>query len=165
MKDSIFQSLNEQANHELFAAHSYLAMALWCKDRDFNGYAKFFWQQSAEEKEHADKFQKHLLDRSKMPLPGALEAPRTNFPSLIDVARQALALEETNSAKIQACYALSEKEKDYASLPMLLWFINEQVEEEDWAHTMITLTARAECAGAIYNLDRHIVKELTSDDE
>ncbi|MFW6217408.1 MAG: hypothetical protein ACOC4K_00285 [Verrucomicrobiota bacterium] len=50
--------------------------------------------------------------------------------------------------------------KDYPSFPMLLEFIEEQVEEESWADTMVTLTERAECAGATYNLDRHIVQEL-----
>ncbi len=51
--------------------------------------------------------------------------------------------------------------KDVASMPLLLEFINEQVEEEAWAGKMIALLTRADCAGAQYNLDRHIVKEMS----
>jgi hypothetical protein len=43
---------------------------------------------------------------------------------------------------------------------MLLELIEEQVEEESWADTMVNLTIRSECPGAAYNLDRHIIKEL-----
>jgi ferritin len=45
----------------------------------------------------------------------------------------------------------------------LHWFINEQVEEEDWAHEMIDRLARADCAGGLAELDRHIERYLTKE--
>ncbi|WPJ97598.1 ferritin [Coraliomargarita algicola] len=162
MNPSIQAALTDQANHELYAAHAYRAMAIWCDDQDYNGFAKFFFTQAAEELEHADKFIRHLLDRGVMPKLTALEAPTVEFTKLIEVAQLAETLEQRNSANIHQCYAIAQEVQDFASFPLLLSLIEEQVEEESWAATMLTLTKRAECSGAIYNLDRHIVKELSA---
>jgi ferritin len=163
MEPTIRTALNDQANHELLAAHSYEALAYWCESHDFPGFAKFFFAQAAEEREHGAKFFKHLLDRSVQPKVDAISAPRGEFTSLHELACYAQKLEQQNSSNIKTCYSLALDVKDYESQPMLLWFINEQVEEEAWAAKMITLVARAECAGSIYALDRHIVKELGDD--
>lgn len=163
MNPSIQAALTDQANHELYAAHSYRAMAIWCDDNDYNGFAEFFFQQAAEELEHADKFIRHLLDRSALPKLSGIEEPTTEFGTLIEVATLAQTLEQRNSANIHQCYAIALEVKDFPSHPMLLELIEEQVEEESWADTMVTLTKRAECSGGVYNLDRHIVKELSSE--
>lgn len=162
MNPSIQAALTDQANHELYAAHAYRAMSIWCDDQDFSGFAKFFAEQAAEELEHADKFIRHLLDRGVMPKLTALEAPAVEFSKLFEVAKLAETLEQRNSSNIHQCYDIAQEVKDYPSYPMLLELIEEQVEEEAWASTMVTLTKRAECSGAIYNLDRHIIKELAS---
>ncbi len=160
MNPSIQAALTDQANHELFASHSYRAMSIWCDDRDFNGFARFFSDQAAEELEHAEKFIRHLLDRGVMPKLSEIHSPVTEFGRLTEVAELARTLEQRNSANIHQCYEIATEVKDYPSHPLLLELIEEQVEEESWADTMVTLTKRAECSGATYNLDRHIVKEL-----
>ena len=162
MNKTLFAALSEQANHELYASHCYRAMAIWCDDSDYNGYASFFQKQSTEELEHADQFIRHLLDRSTLPHLTAITEPKVEFSKLREVAEHAQVLEQRNSANIHRCYEIAIEVKDYASQPMLLELIKEQVEEESWAETMVTLTRRAECSGATYNLDRHIVKELSS---
>ncbi len=163
MNPSIQTALTDQANHELYAAHSYRAMAIWCDEKDYNGFAKFFVQQGAEELDHADKFIRHLLDRGVLPKLTAIQEPVTGFGKLIEVAKLAQTLEQRNSANIHQCYDIALEVKDFPSHPMLLELIEEQVEEESWADTMVTLTQRAECSGATYNLDRHIVKELNGE--
>ncbi|MGZ0654092.1 ferritin [Coraliomargarita sp. W4R72] len=164
MNPSIQKALTEQANHELFAAHSYRAMSIWCEDQAYGGFAKFFSDQAAEELEHADKFIRHLLDRGVMPKLKGFEDPITEFNKLFDVAKMAETLEQRNSANIHQCYDISLEVKDFPSQPMLMELIAEQVEEESWAGTMVTLTKRAECSGAAYTLDRHIIKELSAAD-
>ena len=163
MNTSVQAALAAQANHELYASHSYRAMAIWCDDKDYNGYAKFFYQQAAEELEHAEKFIRHLLDRGVLPKLTAIHEPTTEFTRLTELALLAQTLEQRNSANIHQCYDVALEVKDFPSFPMLLELIEEQVEEESWADTMVNLTKRAECSGAIYNLDRHIVKELTGE--
>ena len=160
---SVVAELSRQLNHESFAAYGYQAMGLWCEDRNFNGFARFFHKQAGEEREHARKFIDHLLDRGVLPELGALPAPRGTFASLMDVARQAQAMERQNTAGINAAYEAALREKDYPAQVLLHWFIGEQVEEEDWAQEMIDRLARAECPGGLADLDRHIERYLSED--
>ncbi|MBC2606188.1 ferritin [Pelagicoccus albus] len=161
MKPEISKALNDQANHELLAAHAYEAMSLWCAWKDYPGFASFFSDQAGEEREHAGKFLTHLLERGEKPGLTGIETPKPDFTSLSEIAEYALKLEKTNSEKIEACYELALELKDYASQPMLLELITEQIEEEAWGNQMVTLTKRAECPGAAFSLDRHIKKILS----
>lgn len=164
MDPEIRTALNNQAMHELLAAASYTAMSLWCRAQDYDGFGDFFAEQAAEEREHADKIFGHLLDRGEQPTVEAVAAPRNEFGSLCDVAEHALYLEQQNTAGINDCYALALAKPDYPSQALWLWFISEQVEEEAWASKMVNLTRRAECAGSVLNLDRHISKILADDE-
>ena len=155
--------LTRQLNHENAAAYGYQAMALWCEDRNFSGFARFFHKQAGEEREHARKFIEHLLDRGVLPELAALAAPRGQFASLMDVARHAQAMERENTVGINAVYEVALREKDYPAQVLLHWFINEQVEEEDWAQEMIDRLARADCPGGLADLDRHIERYLGED--
>lgn len=153
--------LSKQADHERFAASAYTALANWCENEDFSGFAEFFHKQAAEELEHAAKFHKHMVDRSTLPMLGALDAPACQFDSLPAAARAALQLEVANTAGIHTAYAMAVDKADYPAQTLLHWFIAEQVEEEAWANKMVTMATRAACSGAILYLDRHIVKALT----
>jgi ferritin len=160
---AVIAELSRQLNHENFAAYGYQALALWCEDRNFNGFARYFNKQSKEEREHARKFMEHLLDRGVLPELASLAAPRGQFASLMDVARHALAMECENTTGINAAYEVALREKDYAAQVLLHWFISEQVEEEDWAQEMIDRLARADCPGGLADLDRHIERYLSED--
>lgn len=156
--------LNSQAEHERFASASYLALAHWCSDQEYNGFARFFYTQSQEETEHMLKIQNHLLDREVLPVLEALAAPVSTFSNLTLAAQHALKLERENTLGIEKAYAAALDANDYGAQVLLQWFIAEQVEEEAWATKMVTLCRRAECSGAVYNLDRHINKELSGND-
>ena len=158
--DAVAAELQRQLNHELSAAHAYDAIALWCEDRHFNGFARYFYTQAAEERGHARKFMDHLLDRSVLPELKQVPAPRGEFPSLMEIARTALSMEQANTAGINAAYEAALSNKDYPAQVLLQWFINEQVEEEAWATEMIERIARADCAGGLAELDRHIERYL-----
>lgn len=160
IKPAVLTELQRQLNHELSAAHAYLALAVWCDSEDLKGFARYFLKQSAEEREHAAKFMKHLLDRGALPRLAALGAPQTEFPDVLAVARQAQRMEQENTAGIHRCYEAAVRETDYAAQVMLHWFINEQVEEEDWTDEMVARVDRANCAGGVAELDRHIERYL-----
>ena len=156
----VLTELQRQMNHELFAAQGYLALSLWCEEQNFKGFARFFLKQGEEERAHARKFQDHMLDRCVLPEVTELAAPKGKFKSLMDVARQALAMEQANTAGIHAAYEAAVKSKDYPAMILLQWFITEQVEEEDWANEMVDRVEQASCAGALSDLDRHIERYL-----
>jgi ferritin len=165
IKPAVLAESQRQLNHELSAAHAYTALALWCEDQNFKGFARYFNKQSGEEREHARKFMDHLLDRAVLPELAQLPAPKGKFKSLMDVAKQAQAMEQANTTGINSAYEVACKEKDYPAQVLLHWFITEQVEEEDWADEMVDRVERASCAGGLSDLDRHIERYLTEKTE
>lgn len=161
---NVLVELKRQLNHELSAAHAYHAMSLWCAAQNFTGFAEFFEKQTAEEREHAGKIIEHVLDRGAQPDLAAIPAPKQDFDSLLEVARQAEAMEQANTRGINAVYEAALSAKDYPAQVLMHWFINEQVEEEAWCAELIDRVERATCAGSLSDLDRHIVRLLASDD-
>lgn len=157
----VLTELQRQVNHELFAAHGYLALSLWCELQNFKGFARFFHKQGTEEREHARKFIDHLLGRGVLPELTEVAAPKGKLKSLMDAAKQALSMEQANTAGINAAYEAACAAKDYPSMVLLQWFITEQVEEEDWANEMVDRVEQANCAGGLSDLDRHIERYLT----
>jgi ferritin len=161
MKKAVATELQRQFNEEFGAAHAYVALAIWCHDQNLKGFARYFSKQAGEERAHAQKLMTHLLDRGVRPLLTSVAAPRAEFEELLDVARQAQAMEQKNTVGIHACYKAAVKEGDAAAQVLLQWFISEQVEEENWTDEMVQRVERASCAGGLAELDRHIEKYLS----
>ena len=160
IKTAVITELQRQLNHELSAAHAYLALAVWCDDQNLKGFARFFSKQAAEEREHAQKFMTHLLDRGVSPKLAAIPEPRSNFAALLDVVQHAQAMEQANTAGVNACFETAVREADYPAQVLLHWFISEQVEEEAWTDELLERVARANCAGGLGELDRHVERHL-----
>lgn len=159
----VLAELNRQLNHELSAAHSYRALSVWCAEQNLNGFASFFSDQATEEQEHAEKIINHFIDRGCAPDLAAIVAPKQNFKSLLEVAQQAQAMEETNTQGIHAVYEAAVAGKDYPAQVLMHWFINEQVEEEAWSTEMVERVQAATCAGSLSDLDRHIERLLAKE--
>jgi ferritin len=156
----VLTELNRQLNYELGAAHGYRALSLWCADQNLKGFAAFFAKQTGEEQAHAEKIAGHLTDRGAHPELAAIAAPRQKFKSLLEVAQQAQAMEQANTAGIHAVYEAALAAKDYPAQILMHWFINEQVEEEAWTAEMVSRVQSATCAGSVSDLDRHIERLL-----
>jgi ferritin len=161
----VLSELKRQLNHELNAAHSYLAMSIWCAAQNQKGFARFFAKQAGEEREHAGKMIDHLVDRGVPAKLETLPAPRQDFSSLLDVALHALAMEQANTQGINAVFETALAARDYPVQVLMHWFINEQVEEEAWAAELVNRVKGASGAGSLGELDRHIEKLLASDGE
>jgi ferritin len=157
--------LNRQFNYELTAAHAYLALSVWCANRSLKGFAGFFSKQAGEEREHAGKIMKHVLDRGIAPELGAVTAPKQDFKSLLEVVEQAQAMEQSNTRGINAVFEAAVATNDYPAQVLMHWFINEQVEEEAWAAELVDRVRAATCAGSLLELDRHVEKLLGDDKE
>ncbi len=156
----VSDELNRQFNLELAAAHSYLALSVWCDVRNLKGFGKYFVKQAGEERAHAEKILKHLTDRGVTAAVAAVPAPNQEFKTLLEVAQQAQAQEHANTLVVNAVYEAAVTAKDYPAQVLMQWFINEQVEEEDWSTEMAERVQSATCAGSLSDLDRHIEKFL-----
>ncbi len=160
MAAKVIEELSRQFNQELSSAHAYLALSVWCDVRNLKGFGKYFVKQAGEERSHAERMMKHLTDRGVTPEVAALPAPKQEFKTLLEVAQQVQALEHANTQGINAVYEAALAAKDYPAQVLMHWFINEQVEEEDWSAEILERVQAAACAGSLSDLDRHIERYL-----
>lgn len=160
MTSAVITALSKQGTQELATSKAYLAMSLWCEVQNWSGFADLFRKQADEEQAHARKIFDFIVDCDGMPDIGSVPAPRCDFPDLLNVAKAAYDMERANTQSIHAVYEVALAEKDYASQVFLHEFILEQVEEEAWTDKLLDKTRQATCAGGIFNLDRHVVREV-----
>lgn len=130
MSPSVLEAINQQVTNEFSASFSYLAMAAWCEHHNFTGAGAWLRAQSAEEHTHGMRLYNFVLARNHQVKLMGIPAPASEFSSLGDVFERALAQEQTVSKQIDSLYELAFKEKIFAAMAELQWFITEQVEEE-----------------------------------
>lgn len=153
-------ALNDQINAELASAYLYLAMAAHFEANNLAGSGRWMRRQAKEEVEHAMKIFDHVLDRDGRVTLAAIPQPPAQFASTLDVWEQTLKHEQGVTARIHKLYALAQAENDYPAQTMLQWFIDEQVEEEKTAKTILEQARMiGTSSSAIFFLDRHLGKE------
>lgn len=160
MSPTLATAFLAQANRELATSLLYRALSYWADRHDYNGFKDLFDAQAEEEESHAKNFYAHLTDRDQAVTVGPFEAIAPTHADLLSVAKAVHAHERANTAAIHALYAMAVAEKDYAAQVFLQTYIAEQIEEEAWTDSLVERVSRSTCGGALYNLDRHIVKDL-----
>lgn len=143
----ILKALNNQIGMEYEASLKYDAIASYFTLEELPQLAKFFFQQSTEERDHAHKFMKFLLDRDAEPSIPAIPAVSASFASPVAAVLEAQASEQKVSSSIHRLYELAIAEKDHSTAVMLQWFITEQVEEEATIRQMVRFVQRGKESG------------------
>lgn len=122
-------AFNQQIGHEFGASMQYVTIAAHFQQRHLTLLAKLFMDQAEEERTHAMKFVKYLLDtEGELRIP-AIPAPAPSFTSAEQAVAAALRWEEEVTAQIGALMDLAVKQNDYLAQSFLQWFIDEQLEE------------------------------------
>jgi ferritin len=83
------------------------------------------------------KFINFVLDRGGKLELLALDKPAPTPGTVVEAFEAALRHEQRVTKAIHDLYALALEERDYASLPLLQWFVNEQTEEEATVSTIL----------------------------
>jgi len=152
-------AMNEQINKELFSSYLYLSMAAYFEYKNLIGFANWMRVQAEEERGHAMKFYDFIVERGGRIWLKAIEAPKTDWSSSLEVAEEVAAHEAKVTASIYSLYELALQEKDYPAQVMLQWFINEQVEEEKNAAELVANLKLIEDRGtAVLMLDHQLAK-------
>lgn len=148
---------NAQITMEYGSAYHYLAMGAWLESEGLPGMASWMQLQADEETAHAKRFYQFVLDRGGRVNLGPIAAPDAVFEKPIDVFRRSLEQERAVTASINELYALAVDTKDFASIPLLDWFVNEQVEEEATVQQVIDDLERGGDVGhTILMIDREL---------
>ncbi len=142
LSKNILDALNNQLNHEFYAAHAYMAMAAYCADKSYDGFAKFYIQQAKEERFHGMKIYNYINDRGEKAIFTSLEAPKTEFNSLLETFKDGLEQERDVTRRFYNLSEIAKNENDFATISFLNWFLDEQVEEESMFETHIDYLER-----------------------
>lgn len=130
LSDALTAKLNEQVTNEFGASHIYLSMACMFERMSLKMLAQWFYSQANEERGHAMKLLKYVLDRGGKAQLAAIPAPPIEFPTVVDAIAAAHKHEQKVTGQINALVELAQKENDHATESFLGWFVDEQVEEE-----------------------------------
>ncbi len=137
------QALNAQVGHELFNSHQYLAISAYFEGECLFGLAKIFSKQADEEREHAMKIVRFILDAGGQLTIPAVPAPRADFASAEDAARLAYDSEVQTTKQIYDLVDLAAAEKSHVASNFLQWFVTEQLEEIASADTRLKVIRKA----------------------
>ena len=123
-----------------FSAHSlYMGISVYFDRQSLRGWGKFFRSQAIEEAQHGQKIMDFLTDNEiEFDLP-AVKSMTTHYKSAHDAVARALQSERDVAAQFDAMAARALSAGDHRSHQFLLWFIEEQVEEEAKIQSIVDL--------------------------
>jgi len=157
MNEKMREELNLQVKYELESAYLYLAMAAWAKAQGLEGMAQWMKVQTQEELVHVMKFFDHLLERGEKVKLLPLEIKKTEWKSAAEAFADAYQHEKFITGRINLLAKLSNEVVDWASQPLLHWFINEQIEEEaNTSKAAEDLKRAGDNGAALLMLDREL---------
>ena len=161
LSEKLHAAINEQINAELWSAYLYLAMSMDAEAKGYKGVANWFYVQWLEEQDHAHILMNYLNSRDcKVTLKPIAEV-RTEWSSVLEMYEETLRHEKVVTSLINNLAAIAAEDKDFASSNMLVWFINEQVEEEESARDMIFAVEAVEGNKyGMYQLDKELASRV-----
>lgn len=161
LSKNLHDAINAQINAELWSAYLYLAMSLDAEAKGYKGVANWFFVQFQEEQDHARIFMNYLNSRdAKVVLQPIAEVPET-WDSVLDMFKQTLEHEKKVTSLINNLAFIANENRDFASINRLVWFIDEQVEEEESAREMIGAVEAVEGNKyGMYMLDKELAARI-----
>lgn len=144
VKQNLVEPMNAQIQSEFAASAQYIAIAAYFDHQSLPELANFFYRQSDEERSHAMKFVRFMLDAGVKPTIPRLPELKNEFEDAADAVQYALDQEIKVTDQINNLVSLAVAEGDHTSNNFLQWFVTEQVEE---VATMSTLLQTIKHAG------------------
>jgi len=161
LKTSLSNVLNEQVNAEYYSAYLYLAMSAYADRTGFKGFANWFFVQAQEEMAHGTHIYQYLLERGVKPSFADIKVPQTEFKSLEAAFAKTLEHEQHVTELINNIASVAMRENDHATYNFILWFVNEQVEEEASADELLTKIRHiGNNTAMLYNLDTELATRV-----
>ena len=138
MNHELVQALNAQVNAEFYSAHLYLAMSTYAEQKGLKGASKWLFAQFHEEMAHAIHMYNYILDRGESVIISEVAAPVVEYASIQEVFAKVLEHEQKVTAMINDIATLAMNHQDHACYQFIMWYVNEQVEEESHVGDIIS---------------------------
>ena len=130
LTNQMVKKLNDQLNLEFYSSNLYLQMSAWCDDQNFPSFGKFLRDHASEERQHMERLFDYVSDCGALALIGKIEAPESEYKSLLDVFKAAYQHELKITKEINELVDYALTQKDFSTFHFLQWYVAEQHEEE-----------------------------------
>lgn len=153
----LLAALSEQVNAEYYSAYLYLSMSAFADQAGFKGIAHWLFEQSREEMAHGTNMYQYILERGGVPSLTAIAAPPADFTDISQVFELTLAHEQSVTQRINDIATMAMQEHDHACYQFIMWYVNEQVEEEATASDILSKVQMiGDNKGLLLNLDQEL---------
>lgn len=157
--EKIEAAMNKQMNQELVAAYTYVSMSAYFDSINLDGFAHWMRLQAQEEVGHSMKLFDYILERDGKVQLTSVKAPTAEWKSPLAACEDALEYERVNTKQINELMELAFEANDHASRVFLQWFVEEQVEEEASALSLVEKVRMVgDTKGAMFILDQELAK-------
>ncbi len=139
----IVDAMNAQIGNEFSAMLQYVAIAAYFEAETLPELCSHFYKQAEEEKEHAHRFVKYVVDTGGALSIPAIPAPRVHFERTEEAVQLSLEQEKKVTGQINAIVEIAKDERDYTTDNFLQWFVKEQLEEMTSMGDLLHIVRRA----------------------
>lgn len=137
IKERVAKAINEQINHEFYSAYLYLSMNAHLESNNLSGFANWMNVQFQEEQFHALKLFNYLAERGGDVVLDTIEKPKHDWKNIIEIFEDTYEHEQLITSKINTLMDIALEESDHATVSFLKWYVDEQVEEEAAAESLL----------------------------
>jgi len=138
ISEKLTKALNEQVNAEYYSAYLYQSMSACMERAALKGTASWLFTQAKEEMAHGINIYQYILDRGAVPVLSDIGQPTASFADIEEIFEAVLAHEQKVTKLINEIASLAMQEKDHACYQFIMWYVNEQVEEESNASDILS---------------------------
>ncbi|KAJ5069605.1 bacterial non-heme ferritin [Anaeramoeba ignava] len=139
MNAKLVEQINIQIREEYDSGFLYLAMVGWCRRNGYPGAAHWLQLQVQEEFSHALKFFNYLANNKEVAMVLPHKQQPTEFEGLLPIFQAAMKHEKYITGKIKDLCKLADELDDKKTRQFLVWYEDEQVEEEENAQANLDL--------------------------
>ena len=164
MSEKLTKALNDQVNAEYYSAYLYLAMSAAAACLGLKGTSNWLFVQAKEEIAHGTHIYEYILERGAVPAFAAIEKPEISLKDIKEIFDMVYSHEQKVTQRINALASLAREESDHASYNFLMWYVDEQVEEEAGVTEILDkLRLIGDNKGMIFALDREFAGRVFND--
>lgn len=141
--ERLIAAFNAQIANEMGASIQYIASAAYFDSAALPELAAFFYRQADEERMHAMKFVKFVVDvGGRVDIP-AIAKSKCDFASAEEAAQLALDWENQVTQQIYGLLDIANQDRNHIARRFLDWFIDEQLEEMSSMGNLLQVIQRA----------------------
>jgi len=150
ISQKVTDAINAQIGREFGAFLQYIAVATHFDAESLPFLARHFYRQAEEEKDHAMRFVRYLIDAGAPVAIPAVAAPQSTIRTAEQAVELSLKWEQEVTKQIHDILKLALQENDYTTQQFLQWFVEEQLEEVSSMDKLLSVVRRAGEGGLLF---------------